>query len=669
MTPAAGGVPSQITAFNRQGRGRRLGLSFANTTAVASAHFTRLSVAATLTLAVLTSAACREDATIVVKSLSFTGVKSVDESRLRGVLATRQSGKLPLIGKKRFFIRTQFDADLKRIRAFYADRGFPEARVTGVDVKLNDKQDEVRIAVTVEEGEPVRVASVSFEGFEAIPESHLDDLKGRVPLKAGEPLDRQFVVATREMATNELKDHGYPYAAVALNDEALTVLSKATVAPENRAVALTFRAEPGTAAVFGPVEVTGNVSVDDRVIRRQLLFRPGEVYRRSLLQESQRKLYGMELFEFANVEVAEPQQQSAEVPIKITLAEGKHQRVNFGVGYGTEEKARVDGEWHHVNFLGGARTAGAHARWSSLDRGVRVDFNEPYFFSPHFSFGAEGQRWFIREPAYSSDIYGGKATVTRRTSQTTTIALTFTNELQQTTISEAARLDLTLRDQLIALGLDPRTGSQRGTLASVALDFQRNTTPNLLNATRGYLVSLHVEQAGRVLPGTYNYAAVSADGRHYLALGGRFVVANRVQYGTIDPAQNRDANVPFSKRLFLGGSTSLRGWGRFNVSPLAEGLPIGGLTMFQATSELRMPIVGKLGGVLFADAGNVWPASWNATFGDLRYDIGPGLRYLTPIGPVRVDLGFQLNPIPGLRVNGKEERRHFRVHFSIGQAF
>ena len=81
------------------------------------------------------------------------------------------------------------------------------------------------------------------------------------------------------------------------------------------------------------------------------------------------------------------------MPIRVTVAEGKHQRVNFGVGYGTEENGRVDGEYHHVNFLGGARSAGVHARYSSLDRGVRLDFNQPYFFRPHFSLGVEGQQW------------------------------------------------------------------------------------------------------------------------------------------------------------------------------------------------------------------------------------------------------------------------------------
>src|SRR5215472_3800432 len=120
--------------------------------------------------------ACKEEGTINVHSLKFVGAKSVDESRLKAALATRQSSKLPW-GKKAFFDRSRFDADLKRIQAFYADRGYPDARVTGFDVKLNVKQDAVDLTVTIVEGEPVRVAAIELTGFDVIPADHLDALK------------------------------------------------------------------------------------------------------------------------------------------------------------------------------------------------------------------------------------------------------------------------------------------------------------------------------------------------------------------------------------------------------------------------------------------------------------------------------------------------------------
>src|SRR5215210_6157323 len=132
----------------------------------------RAALAVSLLGVAIIAAGCREDGTIEVHSLSFNGVKAVDESRLKNALATHQSSKIPW-GRKRYFDRTRFDADLKRVQAFYADRGYPDARVTGFDVKLNDKQDQVDLTVTIAEGEPVRVAALEFTGFDVIPPEHL----------------------------------------------------------------------------------------------------------------------------------------------------------------------------------------------------------------------------------------------------------------------------------------------------------------------------------------------------------------------------------------------------------------------------------------------------------------------------------------------------------------
>src|SRR4029077_6919800 len=152
----------------------------------------RVSTVVALALVLFSAAACKEEGTVKVHSLKFNGVKAVDAGRLRDALATKSSSWIPF-SKKKYFDRSRFDADLKRIQAFYSDRGYPDARVTGFDVKLNDKQNEVDLTVTIAEGAPVRVAAVEFSGFDVIPPDHLDELKKRVPLKVGAPRDRQLV--------------------------------------------------------------------------------------------------------------------------------------------------------------------------------------------------------------------------------------------------------------------------------------------------------------------------------------------------------------------------------------------------------------------------------------------------------------------------------------------
>ena len=615
---------------------------------------------ALIATATIVSACKEEEGTVKVHSLKFVGVKAVDEGRLKAALATRRSSKLPW-GKKAYFDRSRFDADLKRIQAFYSDRGFPDAQVTGFDVRLNNTQDAVDITVTIAEGDPINLAQVDFVGFDVIPPEHLDRLKSQMPLHIGRPRDRQLVVTTHELAVNELKDHGYPYAKVTTSE---------TDGPDGKHAVVTFTAEPGQLAHFGPIQIQGNRSVNERVIERGLNFKPGDLYRRSAVQDSQRRLYGLELFQFANIEPLSSEDQLPEVPMRVTVAEGKHNRVNFGVGYGTEEKARVDAEYHDFNFLGGARTAGVHGRYSSLDRGVRLDFNQPYVFAPHFSLATLAQDWYTFTPAYNSVTLGAKVSLKRQLNRRSSWSVSLNTERDTSTVTPSVLADPTLRPFLIGLGLNPITGQQNGTLSALGFDFQYSTADNVLNAHHGYQLAIHTEQAGGILPGSFRYYALSSDFRHYLPIGGNNVVlASRLEFGDIRPPGLDNRYVPFSKKFFLGGSTTLRGWGLYEVSPLVAGQPIGGDSMLEFTEELRAIIHGNFGGVLFLDAGNVWTNAFSQNLTNLRYDVGPGLRYQTPIGPIRLDFGYQLNPIPGLLVNGQPQTRQWRVHFSIGQAF
>jgi outer membrane protein assembly complex protein YaeT len=609
----------------------------------------------------LCAAGCRDEGDIQIKSFDLEGVKAVPEAQLRNALQTKKGSRLPW-GRKRYFNRGAFEADLQRIQAFYRDRGYPDARVASVDVKLDEQQKKVDLTVNVTEGEPIVVTDIAFEGFDVLQGRERGRLRRDLPLQPGQPLDRPLALASRERAVNALRDNGYAYAEVTLVDE--------ESGPRSRRLVL--RAAPGPLAYFGPVEIAGEASVGEHVIRRQLTFEPGDKFSRTTMRDSQRNLYELELFEFANIETREDREtQPTEIPARVTVAEGKHRKVNFGVGYGSEEKARVRVRWDHVNFFGNARHAGFEGKWSSLDRGVKLDFREPYFYSRHLSLGFDGQAWQAAEPAFTANTLGGSVTLRHKANPQNEWSVSLTDQYQRSRITNEALEDFSLRDELIALGLDPRTGEQEGTLSSVAFDVQRNTTNNVLDARRGYLLQGHVESAGRWLWGDFNYYAISAEGRHYFPLiRRRLVIANRLHMSSTDPLGDIGANVPFYKRYFIGGAASVRGWGRFELSPLSGfGLPIGGLSLLEGSTELRFPVWGKLGAVAFLDYGNVWSNAWDFKLSELKYAAGPGLRYMTPVGPARIDFGYQLTPTDDLRVNGELQKRAWRVHFSIGQAF
>ena len=326
----------------------------------------------------------------------------------------------------------------------------------------------------------------------------------------------------------------------------------------------------------------------------------GDVFTRREMRESQRKLYGMELFEFANIESKEDKtQQLSEVPTRVTVAEGKHRRLTTGIGYGSEEKARATLRWDHLNFFGGARHAGVEAKWSSLDRGVRLEYTEPYFLSSHFSLNFEGRAWQAVEPVYSLELARRprRRSATRPTRRTTGPSRSSTSSSAAAS-ANAGLEDFTIRNNLIALGLDPRDGrdarhdGRRRLRHQSEHDQQPARRQSRLRAHRPRRTGRQVAVGHLQLLGSHWRGAPLHAGRAVVRLG------QPPPPGHDRRARRSRANVPFFKRYFLGGATSIRGWGRFEVSPLSGfGLPIGGLSMLEGSSEVRKPLFGKLGGV------------------------------------------------------------------------
>jgi outer membrane protein assembly factor BamA len=338
-------------------------------------------------------------------------------------------------------------------------------------------------------------------------------------------------------------------------------------------------------------------------------------------------------------------------------------------GFGTDEALHGEIAWRHVNFFGGGRKVGLRGRLSWLDSGAEATFLQPYFLTRRLSFGARGQAWVIDEPTFRATTRGGQASVGRSLGPNATVTATLGQQYQSSRIVEEALADPALSDELIAIGLDPETGEQSGLLSTLTLDGVVVRLDDPANPRQGYAATLWIEQAGGWLAGDYRYGSAIAELRGYVTPKGGVSFAARARYGSIDPYGD-ESDVPFFKRFFLGGAESLRGWGHAYVAPLTSGgLPIGGQSFLETSAEVRSPLWNGLGLVAFIDAGNVWRDSWTMRLGDLLYDVGPGIRYSSPFGLVRLDFAYQVNPLEGLRIDGEAQTGRWRIQIGVGHAF
>jgi outer membrane protein insertion porin family/translocation and assembly module TamA len=185
----------------------------------------------------------------------------------------------------------------------------------------------------------------------------------------------------------------------------------------------------------------------------------------------------------------------------------------------------------------------------------------------------------------------------------------------------------------------------------------------LLNPSRGFLVRGRLEHSSTAVVSDVSFVKLLLEARHYLPLWWRLILATRLKIGGIEP-YNETTEVPFNVRFYAGGAGSVRGFPLNRLGPLnTDGDPIGGMSLIEGSVELRFPLpfLEGLGAVLFMDFGNVFRAPFTYHLNDLRYTVGPGLRYNTPVGPFRIDVGFIVDRRPGEDFG--------RLEFSIGQAF
>ena len=605
-----------------------------------------------------------------VASITIRGNERFSDGTIKGLMAVREGSWNPFREHK--FRKGQFQTDLNAILTFYRRHGYLQAQIT--DQQVRQAGDEVHITIQIKEGVPVTAKHVTIQGTETLDP---DELQEKLTAKPEEPLDPFRLQDDRRVLMATLAELGYWEASVDVNVQFFG----------NQALVF-YRIREGKPVTLRELTVGGVNEVDENLVRRDISVKVGEVLKRDELIKSQIRLIQSGYFSDARWDTTGLDPLKHEVSVHFRVRERKLNWMETGIGVSSQERIRFTGEWGTRNLLrSGMRFAVVSRtdldvtdRLPSLLDEHRTDLilNRTHLLGTQW----EGQpnAFFLHDREviddlvaagmdgdYTQNIVGVGASARRRFGDLRNqLVISLENRWVNSNASDEAR------------NSDPQLVDHQTRLLSGRL--ARDTRNGFFNPTQGSYQNGLVSFAGGVLGGNSSFFKGVASISNFQSLRrGSWVVATRLQIGHILPSteETTAAAIPIEDRFLLGGANTVRGYSQDELdgSDPAEGQE-GGLTKLLFGSELRFPMLWKFGGVVFLDAGNVWQD--HETFGlrrllprldrkdvkelDVRYSLGLGLRFNTPVGPVRLDYARKVN-LP-LEEHGKD-----RWHVALGHAF
>ncbi len=603
-----------------------------------------------------------------LSALKIEGNEHVDAKVVRSAMVTKPRPWFALWRKYPEFDPVAFRVDLERVKRVHQNSGYFEARMLH-DLVLPEEGHALTAVIWIEEGAPVHAGrvDVDFRGVELPPEERAQVVT-TLPIREGMVFTQQAYDAGLANLRGYYRQNGFAR---------VTVTKETQVDLTEHLASVSYRVDSGPPSVFGKIGISGNRSVSEDVVRREIAFEPGERFRQDRLDETRDQLAALNLF--SAIRLDEEESADPEVDYHLRLTELPPREVRFGIGYDTEEQVRGLASWRHYNFLGGARQLGFAARASFLSRTLLADF-----LQPHFPIHSMRSRLLFAETQDDEDAYTLLRTrVSPRlewqpTRRFTAYAFHRSEFDALSDVSDAIKL------------LVPHIAPDNVFLSGLGLGFDWIQTDDFFDPTRGFVLKAGVEPVGGIFGGDASFVRLVADARAYHLLVGKLLGSLRLRLGAADPTSGDD-EIPIYERFYAGGINSVRGYGRWRVGPLASELarerrrersirckppllteaarilcdvddePVGGRTLVETSIELRHPITDSISAVVFFDGGQVSLASYDLRFDVLQYGTGIGARVRTPIGPLGVDLGFPLDPPPSDPI--------WQVHLSLGAPF
>ncbi len=555
-----------------------------------------------------------------IDRIRFTGNAAFTDAELRKQLQAKQFFLPVLSGEASIYRPELLRVDLQLLENFYQNHGFIHVKTGEPVVEIN--RDERVIVITIplaSEGEQYKVGEVTLQEDEVFTE---EELRRMVRLRTGEIYSREVVRRDILRLTEAYTDQGYAFADVA-----------PTVSPnaQTRLVDFSFTVRPGSRVYIGRIDITGNERTRDHVIRRELRIDEGELYSGSKLRRSRQRLNNLQYFEEVKIDTKRRSEESL-MDLEVDVTEQSTGQFTAGLGFSSIETVVFTGSISQRNLFGRGQVVSAQARVGGLSQDFTLSFVEPWLFGRPINAGISVFRRSVDFRTFDSRRTGFALTLGRALGEFTRVSVTY--GLEELRISDLEPSASELLEQ------------QEGTtlISSITPSIARDSRNNRLNPSGGSVNSLEVEIAGLGGESRF-YRIVGASTWYYpLPTGLTGLVKTRVGFAS----EYGGENLPVSERFFLGGPTTVRGFGFRDIGPEdLDGNPLGGTSFVQFNLEIGRSLGRFLRLVVFYDAGNVYNDFNTFDLGDMRQAVGFGIRLLTPVGPIRLDWGFKLDRRPG----------------------
>ncbi len=598
----------------------------------------------------------KEGDKVLIKSIRFEGNHAFKAKKLKKAMETSEKWMFSWLTGAGTYKEETLKNDMALLTELYMNDGYINVKIGEPKVELTPDRKALTVTVGITEGEQYRIGKLDFKGDLL---EHRDVLFGKLKEKSGDIFSRSNLRADIFTLTDFYADKGYAFANVA----PITNLNR-----EQRIIDIAFDLEKGEKVTIDRINIAGNTKSRDKVVRRELRLAEGELYSSTALKRSKQNLMNTGFFEEANLVTAKGS-ASNKLDLNVDVKEKPTGTFSIGAGYSSLDGIIGQGSVQQANFMGLGLKMTAAASFGSKSQTYNLGLTDPYFMDTKWTLGGDLYRSERQYLDYTRRATGGDIKAGYPFSDTLSTFWLYKYEQKEIFDESAELLNNIANGAIVAPEKTSTTSAIVGSLTS-------NTTDYRLDPTTGMMNTISMEVAG--FGGTNRYVKTITEHTlfHPLLFG---VGSLRGTLGYVQGFGGKE--IPIDERFYLGGINSLRGYRSRTVSPnktapvplldstggfagMTESrVYLGGEMEAVANAEFTFPLLKEAGlkAVVFFDAGNA-ANSLNDTFGNILTSYGGGIRWFSPIGPLRLEYGVPINPRQGIDSGG-------RLEFSIGSIF